>query len=172
MRGVDVLLAIPAFFVVLLLSSALTPGFVIICGLIAMTQWMEVARLVRAVVRSVKENTYVEAARAIGVSDARLLRRHVLTQAAGPLLVAATIGIAQAIMTESAVSFLGFGVQPPTASWGAMLTHAQSYLGSAPWLAIFPGVMILVTVLACYSLGDSLRRALGAPDPFSLKHRS
>lgn len=160
MRTVDLFLSVPAFFVILFLASVMTPGFILICVLIAMTQWMEVARVVRSVVLTVKENEFVEAARALGVSDKRILFRHILSHASGPILVAATIGIAQAIMIESAISFLGFGVQPPTASWGSMLTNAQSYLGTAPWLAIFPGAMIFLTVLSCHALADFLRSSL------------
>ncbi len=162
MRTVDLFLSIPAFFVILFLASVMTPGFVLICILIAATQWMEVARVVRSVVLTVKQNEFVEAARALGIPDKRILFRHVLTHTSGPVLVAATIGVAQAIMIESAISFLGFGVQPPTASWGSMLTNAQSYLGTAPWLAIFPGAMIFLTVLSCHALADFLRSSLGA----------
>ena len=161
MRFVDLFLSVPAFFLILFLASVLTPGLILICTLIAATQWMEVARLVRSVVLGVKQHDFVDAARALGASDNRILFRHILSHTGRPLIVAATIGVAQAIMTESAISFLGFGVQPPAASWGSMLTHAQSYLGSAPWLAIFPGVMIFLTVLSCYALGDHLRTFFG-----------
>ncbi len=162
MRTVDLFLSIPAFFVILFLASVMTPGFVLICILIAITQWMEVARVVRSVVLTVKQNEFVEAARALGIPDRRILFRHVLSHTSGPVLVAATIGVAQAIMIESAISFLGFGVQPPTASWGSMLTNAQSYLGTAPWLVIFPGAMIFLTVLSCHALSDFLRSSHGA----------
>ena len=161
MRAVDLFLSIPAFFVILFLASVTTPGLLLICVLIAMTQWMEVARVVRSVVLTVKQHEFVDAARALGLPDKRILFGHVLAHTSGPVLVAATIGVAQAIMIESAISFLGFGVQPPTASWGSLLTNAQSYLGTAPWLAIFPGAMIFLTVLSCHALSDFLRSALG-----------
>jgi peptide/nickel transport system permease protein len=132
----------------------------VICALIAMTQWMEVARIVRSIVMQIKQSEFVEAARALGASDRRILWKHILSHTSGPVLVAATIGVAQAIMTESALSFLGFGVQPPAESWGSMLTNAQSHLATAPWLAVVPGAMIFVTVLACYALGDRLRCAI------------
>ena len=160
MRTTDLVLAVPTFFIVLLLARVIDPGFVMICLLIAMTQWMEVARVVRSIVLSIKQHEFVEAARALGVSDRRILLRHIMTHTSGPVLVSATLGAAQAIMMESAISFLGFGVQPPSASWGSMLTDAQSNLGAAPWLAVFPGLMIFFTVLSCYALGDFLRTAL------------
>jgi peptide/nickel transport system permease protein len=157
MRTTDFVLSVPAFFVILLVSSVAAPGFILICALIAMTQWMDVARIVRSVVLKIKQTEFIEAARALGASDNRILWKHILCHTSGPVRVAATIGVAQAIMTESALSFLGFGVQPPSESWGGMLTRAQSQLGVAPWLAIFPGAMIFLTVLSCYALGDFLR---------------
>lgn len=160
MRATDLVLAVPLFFVVLLLAKAIGPGLLMMCLLIAMTQWMEVARVVRSIVLSLKHQEFVEAARALGASDQRILLKHIMLHTSGPVLVSATIGIAQAIMMESAISFLGFGVQPPAASWGSMLTNAQSYLGVAPWLAVFPGLMIFFTVLCCYALGDFLRAVL------------
>jgi peptide/nickel transport system permease protein len=163
MRAADVMLAVPVFFVVLLLSSVLAPGLLVICVLIGFTQWVEVARVVRAVVMSTREHDFVEAARAIGASEWRILFRHVLLHTSGPLAAAATIGLAQAIMLESAMSFLGFGVQPPSASWGVLLQSAQSHLAVAPWMAVFPGLMIFLAVLSCFALGDSLRSAV-APD--------
>jgi peptide/nickel transport system permease protein len=160
MRTTDLFLSVPAFFVVLFLAGVMTPGFLMICLLIGVTQWMEVARVVRSVVLATKENDFVEAAKALGMRDKRILFRHILSHTSGPVLVSATIGVAQAIMMESALSFLGFGVQPPAASWGAMLTGAQSYLGVAPWMAVFPGLMIFFTVLSCYAFGDFLRTTL------------
>ena len=160
MRTADLFLSIPIFLIILLLSSLVQPGIVSLCILIGSTQWMEVARVIRAVVLSTKQNDFVEAARALGLSERRILFRHVLTHATGPLLVTATIVLAQSIVMESAVSFLGFGIQPPAASWGGMLQNAQTFLGSAPWVAVLPGVMIFVIVLCFYTIGDSLRAAL------------
>jgi peptide/nickel transport system permease protein len=160
MRTVDLFLSIPIFLIVLLASSMVESGVIMLCVLIGCTQWMEVARVVRAVVLATKKNDFVEAARALGVSERRILFGHVLSHASGPLAVTATIVFAQSIMLESAVSFLGFGMQPPAASWGGMLQSAQSFLGPAPWVAVFPGAMIFVTVLCFYTIGDFLRAAL------------
>jgi peptide/nickel transport system permease protein len=159
MRTVDLMLSIPVFFVILFLSSTITPGIVLICLLIGMTQWMEVARLVRAVVITTKELEFVEAAKILGYSDRRIIARHLLPHTTAPVLVAITLGLAQAIIIESALSFLGFGVQPPTPSWGAMLQNAQGYLGTCPWIAIFPGLMIFLTVVCCNVLADFLGEA-------------
>ncbi|MFH1755219.1 MAG: ABC transporter permease [Candidatus Latescibacterota bacterium] len=160
MRSVDLMLAVPVFFVILFLSSVVTPSVLLICLIIGMTQWMEVARLVRGVVLTTRELEFVDAARVLGVSNRMILVRHLLPHASAPVLVATTLGLAQAIIIESALSFLGFGVQPPTPSWGAMLQNAQGYLSTAPWIAIFPGVMICLTVISCYILGDFLTDAL------------
>jgi peptide/nickel transport system permease protein len=159
MRFVDLMLAVPVFFVILFLSSTMTPGIIVICLLIGMTQWMEVARLVRAVVISTKELEFVEAAKILGCSDKRIIARHLLPHTVAPVLVAITLGLAQAIIIESALSFLGFGVQPPTPSWGAMLQNAQGYLSTCPWIAIFPGLMIFLTVVCCNILADFLGEA-------------
>ncbi len=160
MRFVDMMLSIPVFFVILFLSSVVTPSILLICLIIGMTQWMEVARLVRSVVLSTRELEFIQAARALGVSDGMILIRHLIPHTAAPVLVAGTLGLAQAIIIESALSFLGFGVQPPTPSWGAMLQNAQGYLSTAPWIAIFPGLMICLTVVSCYVLGDFLADAM------------
>jgi peptide/nickel transport system permease protein len=165
MRLTDLALSIPAFFIVLLLGAVLTPGLIVVCVIIGLTQWMEVARVARSVVMSVKRNEFVDAARALGAPGWRILFRHVLGHAGAPILVGATIAVAQAIMTESALSFLGFGVQPPAASWGVLLQDAQSQLATAPWLALFPGTMIFLVVLSFHTLGDFLRSALDTPKP-------
>jgi len=121
---------------------------------------MGVARLVRAEVLSLKERDFVLAARGIGASDLRIIFRHILPNAMSPVLVAATLGVAGAILTESALSFLGIGVQPPTPSWGNMLTAGKDYLEFAWWLSLFPGLAILVTVIAYNLVGEGLRDAL------------
>jgi peptide/nickel transport system permease protein len=161
-RTADLMLSIPSFLVILMLSSVIDPGFLVLCILIGFVQWMEVARVVRSVVISTRELAYVEAARALGATDHRILRRHILPQTAGPVFVAATLGIAHAIMMESALSFLGFGVDPSSPSWGAMLRNAQANFGPAPWVAVFPGLMIFLTVMCCYILGEFLRNSLGS----------
>jgi peptide/nickel transport system permease protein len=168
MRFTDVMLSIPVFLIVLLCSSIFTPGFVFLCLLIGSVQWMEVARVVRSVVRSTREIEFVEAAKALGVPDTRILFRHVLPHASGCILVAGTLGLAQAIVIESTLSFLGFGLQPPSMSWGSLLRDAQGYLGAAPWIAIFPGLMIFSTVLSCHVLGEFLESTL---DPRAAAHR-
>jgi peptide/nickel transport system permease protein len=164
MRSVDLMLSVPVFFVILFLSATITPGIVMICLLIGMTQWMEVARLVRAVVITTKELEFVDAAKILGYSDKRIIARHLLPHTTAPVLVAITLGLAQAIIIESALSFLGFGVQPPTPSWGAMLQNAQGYLSTCPWIAVFPGLMIFLTVVCCNVLADFLGEAFSPLD--------
>ncbi len=160
MRFADVMMSIPVFLIVLLCSSIFSPGFVLLCLLIGSVQWMEVARVVRSVVLSTKQSEFVEAAHALGVPDIRILFRHILPHTLGPVLVAGTLGLAQAIMIESTLSFLGFGLGPPSVTWGALLRNAQGFLATAPWTAVFPGLMIFVTVLCCYILGDFLMSAV------------
>jgi peptide/nickel transport system permease protein len=162
MRLVDLMLAVPVFFVILFLSSVVPPksAIVVVCLMIGFTQWMEVARLVRAVVITTREHEFVDAARSLGLSDARIIMRHLLPHTTAPVLVAITLGLAQAIIIESGISFLGFGVQPPTPSWGAMLQNAQSYLADCPWIAVFPGLMIFLTVVCCNILADFLGDAV------------
>jgi peptide/nickel transport system permease protein len=162
MRLVDLMLAVPVFFVILFVASLAPPrgAIVVVCLMIGSTQWMEVSRLVRAVVITTREHEFVDAARSLGLPDRRILIRHLLPHTTAPVLVAITLGLAQAIIIESGISFLGFGVQPPTPSWGAMLQNAQSYLSECPWIAIFPGVMIFLTVVCCNILADFLGDAL------------
>jgi peptide/nickel transport system permease protein len=160
MRFVDIMLCFPTFFLILAVIALLEPSIWNIMLIIGVTGWMGVARLVRAEVLSIKERDYIMAARTIGASDARIIFRHILPNAAAPVLVAATLGIAGAILTESALSFLGIGVQPPTPSWGNILTSGKDYLEFAWWLSLFPGFAILVTVLAYNLLGEGIRDAL------------
>ncbi|UCH85660.1 MAG: ABC transporter permease [Candidatus Latescibacterota bacterium] len=160
MRTADLMMSIPVFLIVLLFASLFTPGFFWLCVLIGSIQWMEVARVVRSVVISTKQNEFVLAAKALGVPELRILWRHVLPHTTGVVFVTATLGIAQAIMIESTLSFLGFGLQPPAVSWGGLLRHAQGQLAVTPWTAVFPGLMIFLTVLCCYILGDFLKSAL------------
>jgi peptide/nickel transport system permease protein len=160
MRFVDIMLCFPTFFLILAVIALLEPSIWNIMLIIGVTGWMGVARLVRAEVLSIKERDYVMAARSIGASDLRIIFRHILPNAAAPVLVAATLGIAGAILTESALSFLGIGVQPPTPSWGNILTSGKDYLEFAWWLSLFPGFAILITVLAYNLLGEGIRDAL------------
>lgn len=160
MRFVDIMLCFPTFFLILAVIALLEPSIWYIMIIIGLTGWMGVARLVRAEVLSLRERDFVMAARGIGASDARIIFRHILPNAMSPVLVAATLGVAGAILTESALSFLGIGVQPPTPSWGNMLTAGKDYLEFAWWLSLFPGLAILVTVIAYNLVGEGLRDAL------------
>jgi peptide/nickel transport system permease protein len=128
--------------------------------IIGLTGWMGVARLVRAEVLSIRERDYVMAVRALGASDMRIIFRHILPNAMSPVLVSATLGVAGAILTESALSFLGIGVPPPTPSWGNILTSGKDYIEFAWWLTLYPGLAITVTVLAYYLVGEGIRDAL------------
>lgn len=160
MRAVDIMLCFPTFFLILAVIAILEPSIWYIMIIIGLTGWMGVARLVRAEVLSLKSRDFVLAARVLGASDKRIIFRHILPNALSPVLVSATLGVAGAILTESALSFLGIGVQPPTPSWGNILTSGKDYIEFAWWLSLFPGFAILVTVL-CYNLvGEGIRDAL------------
>lgn len=160
MRCVDIMLCFPSFFLILAVIAFLNPSIWIIMAVIGLTGWMGVARLVRAEVLTIREADYILAARCIGCSDLRIIMRHILPNALSPVLVAATLGVAGAILTESALSFLGIGVQPPTPSWGNILTSGKDYIEFAWWLSLFPGQAILITVLAYNLLGEGIRDAL------------
>ncbi|PYE52707.1 ABC transporter permease [Deinococcus yavapaiensis] len=159
MRFTDGMLAIPGFFIAMLGLTFFGTGLLPLVLVIGLTSWMGLARLVRSEILRYREELAVEAARALGAGDARILMRHVLPHVAPTVIVNATIGISFAILTESALSFLGLGIQPPAASWGNMLNGAQNYLYNAPWLALYPGAMILLTVVAFNLFGDGLRDA-------------
>jgi peptide/nickel transport system permease protein len=157
MRAVDVMLALPTFFLLVAIQAVLKPSVINVVGIIALTGWMVPARLVRGQFLSLRTHDFVEAARSIGCSDQRIVWRHILPNAAGPLIVFFTLGVADAILIESALSFLGLGVPPYQVSWGSMLTDAQtSVLNGYWWAALFPGLMILLTALSINLLGDSL----------------
>lgn len=145
MRGVDVMLCFPSFFLILAVIAFLEPSLTNIMVVIGLTSWMGVARLVRAETLSLRERNFVAAARLQGAGALRILGVHILPNAIAPVLVSATLGVAGAILTESALSFLGLGVQPPTPSWGNILMEGKDVLGIAPWLSLFPGLAILVT---------------------------
>jgi len=167
MRITDVVLSIP-LLPLLLVITAIVAGtsnkaalnFAVIVLIIGGLSWPSVARLVRASFLSLREREFAEAARALGNNDGRIIFRHLLPNAMAPIIVQATLEVANVIILESTLSFLGFGIQPPTASWGNMLANAQSNITTAPWVAIFPGLCILVTVLAINYVGDGLRDAL------------
>ncbi|NJC87584.1 MAG: ABC transporter permease [Desulfuromonas sp.] len=160
MRFVDIMLCFPTFFLILAVIAFLDPSIWNIMIIIGLTGWMGVARLVRAEFLSLRERDFVLAARAIGANDLRIIFRHILPNALSPVLVSATLGIAGAILTESALSFLGIGVQPPTPSWGNMLITGKQTLGTAWWMSVFPGLAILITVLGYNLLGEGIRDAL------------
>ncbi len=160
MRFVDLMLNFPRFFLLLTLIAFLRPSIFIIMAVIGFTGWMGLARLVRSEILSLKEREFVLSARALGGRDRRIMFRHILPNALVPVLVSATLGVAGAILAESGLSFLGLGVQPPTPSWGNMLIDGKANIEIAWWLSVFPGMAILVTVLAYNLLGEGLRDAL------------
>jgi len=160
MRVVDVLLSMPTIFLLLALSAFLKPTMLTITLIIGLNSWMSVARMVRGQVLSLKEQEFVLAARAAGAGARRLILRQLMPNAVAPVLVAATLTVATAILLESSLSYLGYGIQPPTASWGNMLNNAQTYVLYAPWVAVYPGAMISLTVLSFNFAGDGLRDAL------------
>lgn len=159
MRFTDVVLSIPILPMVILLAGILRPSVTLIVLIIGSLGWMGTARLVRGRFLALRSVEFVEASQALGGTSFRVMFRHILPNALGPIIVATTLAVGGAIMLESALSFLGFGVQPPTPTWGNLLNEAREYLSLAPWLAIFPGLFILITVLAVNFLGDGLRDA-------------
>lgn len=160
MRFVDIMLCFPTFFLILAVIAFLDPSIWNIMIVIGVTGWMGVARLVRAEFLTLREREFVLAARAAGAGDLRIIFVHILRNAYAPVVVSATLGVAGAILTESALSFLGIGVQPPTPSWGNMLTEGKDNLQIAWWLSVFPGLAILVSVLGFNLLGEGIQSAL------------
>lgn len=178
MRITEAMLNIPEIFLLIvmakffggrlpsvdLMGREFSGSVIVIVMIIGLTSWMYLARIVRAEFLSIKENEYILAARATGTSNYEIIFRHILPNSIAPIIVSATLGVANAILAEAYISFLGLGVQPPTATWGNMLDGANKYLESAPWLWFFPGLLILFTVLSINFLGDGLRDAI---DPHS-----
>ncbi len=181
MRITEAMLIIPSLFLLIVLAKALggkvpeihvlgrslSGSVVVIIAVIGFTSWMYLARIIRANVLSLREQDFISASRALGVSDARIIFKHLLPNTIAPIIVTATLGVANSILSEAYVSFLGLGVQAPTASWGNMLDSSVKYIQSAPWLWIFPGLLIMLTVLCINFVGDGLRDAL---DPRSTRH--
>ncbi|MBT3190110.1 MAG: ABC transporter permease [Anaerolineae bacterium] len=174
MRIIDATLAIPSLMFLILLSAILREAdlpfvrgnsVMTIAVVLGVLSWPTVARLVRAVFLTVREMEYVKAAQALGASDVRMMLQEILPNGFGPIIVESTLGIGYAIMEESGLSFLGFGIMPPTPSWGNMLNNAQSHLLQYPWLAFFPGLMIFLTIISVNYIGDGLRDAL---DPYKI----
>jgi peptide/nickel transport system permease protein len=157
MRFVDVMLCFPSFFLILAVIAFLEPSIWNIMIVIGLTSWMGVARLVRAEILSLREREFILAVRAQGANDLRIIFFHLLPNSLAPILVAATLGIAGAILTESALSFLGIGVQPPTPSWGNILMAGKDNIMIAWWISVFPGLAILLTVLSYNLLGEGIR---------------
>jgi peptide/nickel transport system permease protein len=160
MRFTDVMLSIPALPLVLVVAGLLRPDPALLVLLIALLIWTAPARLVRAEVRGLKQRDYIAAARTLGAGPWRIITRHVLPNTLGAIAVSATLAVGGAIMLESALSFLGFGVQPPIPTWGNLLNKAGPWLVSAPWLSIPPGVLIFVTILAVNMIGEGLQKRI------------
>ena len=160
MRLVDAVLCFPSIFLLLTLAALISPSLLTITLIVALTAWMEVARVVHGQVIALRERDFAVAAEAIGASDGYIMVRELLPNILAPVIVAATLNVARAILAESYISYLGYGIQPPTASWGNMLNNAQDYLESAPWLALLPGAVITIAVTSFNFIGDGLRDAL------------
>jgi peptide/nickel transport system permease protein len=174
MRLTDTFLSFPTTFVLILLGALLRDlpfvqlrnSALVVTLVIGLLSWMLSARLVRGLFLVLRERDFVSASRALGAGDGYIIFRHILPNCVGPILVNGTLEMAAAIITESGLSYLGFGIQPPTPSWGNILASAQTHAFRAPWLAVFPGLMIFVTVMAINFIGDGLRDAL---DPFTVR---
>jgi peptide/nickel transport system permease protein len=160
MRFTEAMLIIPSLFLLIVMARIVGGSVPLIIIIIGLTSWMYVARIVRAEFLSLKESDYILAARSIGTPTREIIFRHILPNSMAPIVVAATLAVATAILSEAYISFLGMGVQPPTATWGNMLDGSYNYIETAPWLWIFPGLLILLTVLSINFVGDGLRDAL------------
>lgn len=161
-RSIDIFMSIPTFFLILVINSYLGSGIQNIILVIGLLGWMSVARIVRAETLSIKEREYVLYAKSSGQSSKKIITKHIITSILPTVIVASSINIANAILMESSLSFLGLGVQQPNASWGSMLKDAQSFLSEAPHMALFPGLFILLTVLSFNLIGDTLRTVFEA----------
>ncbi|UCD23991.1 MAG: ABC transporter permease [Gemmatimonadota bacterium] len=156
----DAALAMPRLVLLLALITLWEPSMLLVVLVLGLTGWMGIARLTRAEVKGLMGRAFVDAAKAAGIGDVRLIARHLLPNAVTPLLVAAALGVGNAIMLEAGLSFLGLGVPPPAPSWGNMIAGGRDALVNAPWIATFPGIMVVLTVVACNLLGDGARDAL------------
>ena len=168
----DALLALPRLVLLLVCTTLWRPGLATVVVVLVFTGWMGVARLVRAELLGTRSRPYVDAARALGASPMRLLWRHALPNSLGPAIVATTLGVGNAILLESGLSFLGMGIQPPRPSWGNMIAGGRDLIVVAPWVAIAPGLALIATVLACTLLGDSLRDRLAGEAGATLRDRA
>jgi peptide/nickel transport system permease protein len=168
MRSVDVMMSFPTFFLILTVVALLEPNIINVMVVIGLVSWTGTARLVRAEFLSLRNRDFVLAAKALGMSDLRIIFRHILPNGLAPIFVVATIDVATAIMIEAGLSFLGFGVQPPAPSWGNILTEGRVYIFDAWWLTVFPGLAILITVLGFNLMGEGIREVL---DPLLARKR-
>jgi peptide/nickel transport system permease protein len=166
------MLAIPRLILLLLCASLWRPGTTTVVVVLAATGWMGVARLVRAEVIGARTQPWADAAQAVGTTPLRVLVRHVLPNALGPAIVATTLGVGNAILLESGLAFLGLGVQPPQPSWGNMIAGGRDLIVTAPWVAIAPGLALILTVLGCTLLGDAWRDRLAGEVPTTLGDRA
>ena len=172
MAVADALLAVPRLVLLLVCASLWRPGLTTVVVVLVATGWMGVARLVRGEVLGARGQPYIDAATALGAGSWRVLLRHALPNALGPAIVATTLGVGNAILLESGLSFLGLGIQPPRPSWGNMIAGGRDLIVAAPWVAIAPGVALIVTVLACTLLGDSLRDRVAGDAGAMLRDRA
>jgi peptide/nickel transport system permease protein len=169
----DVLLAVPRLILLLVCASLWRPGLTTVVIVLVATGWMGVARMIRGEVLGIRSHTFIESATALGVPSWRILLRHALPNAIGPAIVATTLGVGNAILLESGLSFLGLGIQPPAPSWGNMIAGGRDLIVTAPWVAIAPGIFLALTVLACTLLGDGLRdRLAGDTAAIGLRERA
>jgi ABC-type dipeptide/oligopeptide/nickel transport system permease subunit len=160
MRLADVTLAFPTLLLLIAITAAFQPSLTVVFVAIGVVGWAGLARLVRSQTLVVRELDFVQAARALGMNDARLLTRHVLPNTLAPAIIAVTLGMAGAILLEAALSFIGLGAQPPTPSWGSMISDGRDFLRTAPWISVFPGLAIGLVVLGFNLFGDGLRDAM------------
>jgi peptide/nickel transport system permease protein len=168
----DALLALPRLVLLLVCAALWKPGLVTVVFVLVLTGWMGVARLVRAELLGIRTRPFVDAATALGASSSRVLWRHALPNSVGPAIVATTLGVGNAILLESGLSFLGLGIQPPRPSWGNMIAGGRDLIVVAPWVAVAPGLALIATVLACTLLGDAMRDRLAGETAATLRERA
>jgi peptide/nickel transport system permease protein len=168
----DVLLAVPRLVILLVCAALWPPGATMVITILVLTGWMGVARLVRGEVRGLRTRLFIESAEAMGASPARVLWKHVLPNALAPAIVAIALGVGSAVLLESGLSFLGLGIQPPSPSWGNMIADGRELIVLAPWIALAPGLALILTVLSCTLLGDALRDRLAGDEVETMRARS
>jgi len=171
MAFADALLALPRLVLLLVCAALWRPGFTTVVAVLVATGWMGVARIVRAELLGVRARPFIDAATSLGASSSRVLWRHALPNSLGPVIVSTTLGVGNAILLESGLSFLGLGIQPPQPSWGNMIAGGRDLIVAAPWVAIAPGLALIATVLACTLLGDALRDRLAGEAGATLRDR-